>query len=125
MPTEFSDARLVALIALPLVFGCSEDVTCPEWSYPAVLVHLSSASSAAPIIGAVGQVQDQQYRDSLFDSGDGSYTAADNRPGLYTVHVEYQRYSPWDTAGVQVSQVGGACRTVETEILQVQLVPAQ
>jgi hypothetical protein len=114
----------VVLLALPLGTGCADDVTCPAWSFPAVLVRLESATSAAPIIGAVGEVREGGYSDSLFDAQDGSYTAAYDRAGTYTVRLERQGYSPWDTAGVTVRRVGGSCPTVETEILEVRLVPA-
>jgi hypothetical protein len=72
-----------------------------------------------------GEVQDAQHRDSLFDSGDGGYTVAYDRAGTYTVHVESQGYLPWDTTGIDVRQVGGSCPTVETEVLNARLVPAQ
>jgi hypothetical protein len=71
----------------------------------------------------LGEVQDGEYHDSLVDLGNGSYMAAENNPGTYNVNVESPGYSPWDTTGVHVGQVGGACPTVETEILEVRLQP--
>ena len=117
--------RLATLLALPFATSCAEDITCPAWSFPAVVVHLESATTASAIIGALGEVRDGQFRDSLLDLEDGSYMVAENRPGTYAVHVETQDYVPWDTAGVEVLQVGGSCPTVETEILQVRLEPVQ
>ena len=115
----------LAVSALLWGTGCAGDPTCPAWAFPAVLVHLESATTGAPVIGALGEVQEGSYRDSLLDYGDGSYAAAENRSGTYTVHLESPGYSPWDTTGVFVEQVGGACPTVDTEILEVDLVPAQ
>jgi hypothetical protein len=114
---------LLVVPTLLFAAGCSEDIVCPAWSFPAVQVNLESAATGSPIIGASGEVQDGEYRDSLVDLGDGSYTAAENHPGTYSVSVESAGYSPWDTTGVHVEQVGGACPTVETEMLEVRLQP--
>jgi hypothetical protein len=105
--------------------GCADDITCPAWSFPAVQVNLESAATGSPIIGALGEVRDGEYRDSLVDLGDGSYMAAENNPGTYSVHVESPGYSPWDTTGVHVEQVGGSCPTVQSEMLEVRLQPTQ
>jgi hypothetical protein len=115
----------VALSAPVFSTACDQDITCPAWSFPAVAVQLKSATSGEAIIGALGEVRDGQYRDSLIDSGDGGYTAAENRAGTYAVHVERQGYLAWDTTGIEVLQVGGSCPTVETEIFEVRLAPAQ
>jgi len=114
------------VLVLPVLLfatGCADDVTCPAWSFPAVQLNLKSAVRGSPIVGALGEVQDGEYRDSLVDLGDGSYMAAENNPGTYSVNVESPGYSSWDTSGVHVEQVGGACPTVETEILEVLLQP--
>jgi hypothetical protein len=115
-----------SVVVLPVLLfgtGCADDLTCPAWSFPAVQVNLKSSVSGSPILGALGEVQDGEYRDSLVDLGDGTYMAAENNPGTYSVRVESSGYSPWDTTGVHVEQVGGACPTVETEILEAGLEP--
>jgi hypothetical protein len=112
---------VLVLSMLLFATGCGNDITCPAWSFPAVQVNLESAAAGSPIIGAVGEVQDGEYHDSLVDLRDGSYTAAENNPGTYSVHVESAGYSRWDTTGVHVEEVGGACRTVSTEVLEVRL----
>jgi hypothetical protein len=116
---------LVAASVLLFATGCANDATCPAWSFPAVQVHLKSATDRSAIVGALGEVREGQYRDSLLDLLDGWYMAAENRAGTYTVHVESPGYSPWDTTGVYVEQVGGSCPTVSTEILEVRLEPVQ
>jgi hypothetical protein len=73
----------------------------------------------------LGEVRDGEYRDSLVDLGDGSYMAAENHAGTYTVNVESPGYSPWDTTGVYVEQVGGSCPTVQTKVLEVRLQPTE
>jgi hypothetical protein len=116
--------RTLVLLALSVfATGCAEDITCPAWSFPAVQVNLEPATTGSGIIGALGEVSAGEYRDSLLDLGNGSYTAAENRTGIYTVHVQSPGYAPWDTSGVEVEQVGGSCPTVETEILDVRLQP--
>ena len=117
-----------SVLVLPMLLfatGCADDIYCPAWSFPAIQVNLKSADTGSPIIGALGEVQDGEYRDSLVDLGDGSYMAAENNPGTYSVNVESPAYSPWDTTRVHVEQVGGACPTVETQLLEVRLQPTQ
>jgi uncharacterized integral membrane protein len=116
-------SSLAAVSVLLFATGCANDITCPAWSFPAVLVHLESAIDGAALTGALGEVRQGTYRDSLQDLLDGSYMAAENRPGTYSVQLELADYLPWDTAGVFVEEVGGSCRTVNTEILEVKLEP--
>jgi hypothetical protein len=120
-----SRRSVVILPVLLFVTGCADDITCPAWSFPAIQVNLESAATGSGITGAVGEVRDGEYRDSLVDLGDGSYIAAENHAGTYTVNVESPGYSPWDTTGVYVEQIGGSCPTVETEMLEVRLQPTE
>lgn len=75
--------RMVVTLGLLLVAtGCDGGVTCPAWSFPAVSAHLTSATDGSALLGALGEVRDEEYRDSLFASGDGYYVAAyDRDPG--------------------------------------------
>src|ERR671920_684760 len=116
-----SPRGLLVLAALVCATGCADDIVCPAWSFPAVQLNLESAATGSPIVGALGEVQDGEYHDSLVELGDGSYMAAENNPGTYSVKVESPGYSPWDTTGVHVEEVGGACPTVQTEVLEVRL----
>jgi hypothetical protein len=118
-------ARLTFLLLLPWVAtGCADSPTCPAWAYPAVQVSLKSAATGSPILGARGEVRDGRYRDSLVDHLDGKYSAAANRAGTYAVHLEREGFAPWDTSGVFVEPVGGACPTVDTERLNARVQPA-
>jgi hypothetical protein len=116
---------LVILGSLLLGTGCDEGVTCPAWSFPAVSAHVTSATDGSPLLGALGEVRDGEYRDSLFSSGDGHYVAAYDRGGMYAVHIDREGYSAWDTTGVSVSETGGACSTVETVQVEARLAPTQ
>jgi hypothetical protein len=111
--------------SLLLGTGCDDGVTCPAWSFAAVSAHVTSAPDGSPLLGALGEVRDGEYRDSLFASGDGYYVAAYDRGGTYAVHIEREGYGTWDTTGVNVSESGGACSTVETEHVAARLVPTQ
>jgi hypothetical protein len=85
------------VLVMPMLLfaaGCADDMTCPAWSFPAVQVNLESAATGSPIVGALGEVQDGEYHDSLVDLGNGSYMAAENNPGTYNVNVESPGYSP-------------------------------
>src|SRR5919112_4099051 len=114
--------RLVAVaVSLMLLTGCQGEHTCPAWSFPAISARVTSASSGVPIPGALGQVIDGTYRDSLFDQLDGSYVAAYDRPGTYAVHIEREGFAPWDTSGIIVRSTGGQCATVETENIAIRL----
>ncbi len=118
--------RLQSLVTLGCMLfgtGCDEGVTCPAGSFPAVSAHVTSASDGSPLLGALGEVRDGEYRDSLFELGNGDYVAAYDRPGTYGVHIELQGYAAWDTAGVSVSGTGGVCSMVETEHVEAQLMP--
>jgi hypothetical protein len=117
--------RLVTLGSLLLGTGCDEGVTCPSWSFPAVSALVTSATDGSLLLGALGEVRDGEYRDSLLALGDGHYAAAYDRGGTYAVHIEREGYAAWDTTGVSVSETGGACSTVETEHVEARLVPAQ
>lgn len=114
------------LLGIPLLgTACDQEVTCPAWSFAAVSVHATSATDASPLLQAVGEVQDGNYRDSLLAMGDGYYQAAPNRGGSYAVRIESQGFTTWDTAGVIVTEVGGACATVDTEHVEARLAPAE
>ena len=117
--------RVVTLGCLLLTMGCNEGVTCPAWSFPAVSAHVVSATDGSSLLGAMGEVREGEYRDSLFANGDGYYVAAYDRGGTYSVHIKREGYAAWDTAGVSVSETGGACSTVETEHVNARLVPTQ
>ncbi len=116
---------VVFLGFLLLGTGCNEGVTCPAWSFPAVSAHVTSATDGSSLLGALGEVREGEYRDSLFANGDGHYVAAYDRGGMYAVHIEREGYAAWDTAGVSVSETGGACSTVETEHVNARLVPIE
>jgi hypothetical protein len=111
--------------AVLLASGCGEYPTCPQWSFPAVSLRVTSAATGAPLVDARGEVRDGDYRDSLENFLDGSYQAAPNRPGTYSVHLEQAGYAPWDTSGMAVQAVGGdVCTTVDTEFATARLEPA-
>jgi hypothetical protein len=90
-----------------------------------VSVHVTSAANGSLVLGALGEVRDGAYRDSLLASGDGNYVAAYDRGGTYAVHVEREGYMAWDTAGVSASETGGDCSTVQTQQVNARLVPAE
>ena len=84
-----------------------------------------SAADGSLVLGALGEVRDGAFRDSLSALGDGNYVAAYDRGGTYAVRVESEGHLPWDTAGVWVSETGGACSTVQTELVNARLVLAE
>lgn len=115
---------LVALTSsVLLASGCGEDPTCPQWAFPAVSLRVTSAATGTALIDAQGEVRDGSYRDSLENFLDGTYHAAVNRPGTYSVYLEQAGHAPWDTSGIAVEGVGGECTTVDTEVVAVRLEP--
>ena len=108
-----------------LLMACGEDTTCPQGVFPAVSVHALSATTAAPVLDARGEVRDGSFADSLVEVGQGYYDAAPGRAGTYAVHLEHGTYAAWDTSGIVVS-AGGACPDlVETEQIEARLVPIE
>jgi hypothetical protein len=103
--------------------GCGGGPACLEGSFPGVMAHVTSAADGSPLSGALGEVRDANYRDSLFDLGDGDYSAAQDRAGTYAIHIQREGFEDWDTSRVLVSASGGACSMVTTEHVDAALVP--
>lgn len=98
---------------LLLTTACSEPVVCTDESVPAVEVEVRDRTSDELIRDeARGIVEDGAFQDSLqvfwrFEPPPItpiSYTAAHERPGTYTVHIEVPAYQAWDTSGVAVTR---------------------
>jgi len=102
--------------------ACSEDVTCPQWAFPAINLLVISAADGSPVLTARGEVRVGSYADSLLENGSGYYSAG-AREGIYTVHVEREGFAPWDTSGIWVRASGGSCSHLVTEEIQGRLTP--
>jgi hypothetical protein len=118
-------SRAWCALAVLLLAGCGEDVTCLQGIFAAVSVHALSAEDATPLLGGRGVVSDGMYRDSLLEVGQGYYEGAPGRAGIYAVHLELAGYAAWDTAGVLVQSTPGPCAMVETERFEARLLPAE
>jgi hypothetical protein len=116
---------LIACCCTVAPLAACEGVSCLQGAFPAITVQVVTEADGGPILGATGEVLDQAYRDNLQENGGGSYSAAEERPGTYAVHVERAGYSSWDTTGVRVRETGGPCSMVVTENLQAQLSSTQ
>ena len=88
--------------------GCSEPGCTLELRF-AVEVEVRDAATQG-LLGSYpyGVVRDGVYEDSLRAAGNpepvpSTLVAAEERPGVYDVHLEAAGYSPWDTAGVRVT----------------------
>ena len=110
-------------VALPLLAGCQDFVTCTLDAPPAIELLLTNSASDAYILGVQGTVTEGNYTDSLYSVGQGLYIAATQRGGTYAIHVEHPHYSPWDTTGVRVHKSVGNCPRVSTVHLDRSLDP--
>jgi hypothetical protein len=118
-------SRAWSALAVLLLTGCGEDVSCLQGIFAAVSVHALSAEDATPLLGARGVVSDGTYRDSVLEVGQGYYEGAPGRAGTYAVRLELAGYAAWDTAGVLVQSTPGPCAMVETERFEARLLPAE
>jgi hypothetical protein len=115
--------RLCLALGPFLLASCDEAAVCPAASFAGVHVHALSAADATPILGALGEVRDGSYADSLVELGEGGYEAAYDRPGTYAVHLEHAGYEGWDTSGVVVHDSGGDCPLITTVQVGARLAP--
>ena len=127
------------LVGGVLTFGCascrapaSDGFGCTGDAIPGILIRVRDGNTLAPAAhGVRGVVQDGEYSDSLrvtrwigsVDSANAiGVSAARERVGRYTVHMERDGYQSWDTAGILVTR--GMCHVVTAE-LNVNLQPLQ
>jgi hypothetical protein len=106
--------RCGSVIALVLATtACSEPVFCTDDTRPAVELEVRDRTTAELIrVEAKGVVQDGVYQDSLrpFWQLDPppitplSYSAAYERAGTYSAHIEVTGYQAWDTSGIRVTE---------------------
>lgn len=54
-------------------------------------LHVLATITGSSLLGALGEVRDGEYRDSLAASGDGTYLASYDRGGTYAVHIDRRR----------------------------------
>jgi hypothetical protein len=99
-----------------LIVACDDPAICLPEEFAAVTVHALSAADSTPVLNARGEVHDGSFADSLVESGQGYYNAAEGRPGTYAVHLEHPSYAPWDTSGVVVLSSGGACPVLGAQV---------
>jgi hypothetical protein len=99
-----------------LVVACDDPTICLPEEFAAVIVHALSAADSTPVLNARGEVRDGSFADSLVETGQGYYDAAEGRPGTYAVHLEHPSYTTWDTSGIVVLSYGSACPVLGTQV---------
>jgi hypothetical protein len=127
--------RTFALLVLipAALLGCDSDngngTVCTDEAVIGILVDPRDAISDAPLAAnASGQVQDGDYIEDLVlfgydpDSGEGLLSAAEERPGTYSVTVEHEGYQAWTLDNVEVK--AGVCH-VNTVRLTAGLEPVE
>ncbi|TJY61070.1 carboxypeptidase regulatory-like domain-containing protein [Sinimarinibacterium sp. CAU 1509] len=116
------------LLLLPAVLlGCDSDgdVVCTNEAVFGILVDPRDAVSNAPLAAhATGRVQDGSYTEDFMlpGSNDGLLSAAEERPGTYSIIVEHEGYQTWTLDNVEVKD--GICH-VNTVRLTAGLEPVE
>jgi hypothetical protein len=107
------------IVVAVLLAGCDsgpasapESRTCTADIEPGIWVHVNDRATLAPLVGVRGVVRSGTYVDSVQRSTDGVYTAAQEQPGTFTMHLEHAGYSPLDVNDIVV--VAGVCHVKPT-----------
>jgi hypothetical protein len=118
--------RFAALCDSLLALGaCSSEPNCLQGSEYAVAIDVVAGESGSSLDNVKGEVRAGTYRDSLQATEiPGLYYAAENRDGVYAVHVERAGYASWDTTGVEAPRVAGDCGGVVGQHFTVTLTPS-
>ncbi len=110
--TRLDLVTLAVALASP---ACSEPGCTLELRFGIVVEVLDASSGEFMADVTRGVARDGAYEDSLSAfHGSGSSTTlqgAEERPGIYSVHLEADGYLDWDTTGVRVPDDGCHVRT--------------
>jgi hypothetical protein len=108
------------IVVAVLLSGCNNgpasttesDHTCTADIVQGIWVHVNDRATLAPLVGVRGEVRSGTYVDSIQRSTDGVYTAAQEHPGTFTMHLEHTGYSPLDVNNIVVT--AGVCHVKPT-----------
>jgi hypothetical protein len=124
---------LRSTVVVALVFfsiSCSEPLVCTEPGRLGVVAHVRDALTGRPAAYQARLIMRSDTRVDTFpdftpsaDSALATELVSLGIPGEYTVTVEKDGYSPWVRARVLLPSTGGACHSVSTVHLDVNLSP--